>query len=75
LKAQPAFVVAVLAVGGALHAVAQTTPSPPGPADQATAQAPNPRSAAAEASEVQEDRFDWNISWKNWHGLDLYAEL
>ncbi len=73
MKALPAFVVAVQAVGGALQAVAQTTPVPPGPADPPTAQTPNPRSAATEASEVQGDRFDWNISWKNWHGLDLYA--
>jgi phosphate-selective porin OprO/OprP len=73
MKALPAFAVAVLAVGSALHAVAQTTPAQSGPADPPTAQAPNPRSGTTEASEVQEDGFEWDISWKNWHGLDFYA--
>jgi hypothetical protein len=62
-----------LSLALSLAAMAQGTPSPSGPSDQATARAPNPRSAAAEASEVQEDPFNWNISWKNWHGLNLYA--
>ena len=64
---------AALSLALSLAAMAQVTPAPPGPADQPTAQAPNPRSAAAEASEVQQDPFDWNISWKNWHGLDFHA--
>lgn len=54
-------------------AMGQDAPSPPGPADHSSATSPNPDSAAAEASEGQRDPFDWNASWKDWHGLDLYA--
>ena len=32
-----------------------------------------PVPAAAEAPKAQENPFDWDISWKNWHGLDFYA--
>ena len=53
--------------------MAQSAPSTTGPADGPAAPAPYARSAAAEAPKAQENPFDWDISWKNWHGLDFYA--
>lgn len=60
-----------LSLALSLAAMAQAATGPGGPADHPTEPAPAPLSTAT--SEQRQDAFDWNVAWKNWHGLDFYA--
>ena len=50
--------VTVLSLTVALTAMAEDAPSLPGP---------------TESAEAIDNSFDWDVTWKNWHGLDFHT--